>query len=368
MQPQRVKHTHLGLHLCNIDSCLQKVVCRHFSRGTSCCTRCIASPPPPTQPCMQSPAAMPIDLQVKHGSIDVPVTGLEAEATVRTSGRAPSLLVLASSAAALPSALTPQACPPMPFPCLLPAPFLTPDRRTEGSVGAADWGLCAASEDHLQGQGEVQLGAAAVFAVHHNTPPPVSTPNTHLENTNKVLEDKSSLGSCKVGGAKLMLLVSATGQAAPMAGGRGKPAAKPAATPGKRLAAAAASTTGSTLNSSSSSSQRAVTLPERRHTWSKMGVVALRDLGLTEVPPECFEGLPDSVRNADLSQVGRWVLGGRVGACTQGAQVKCMQPAPYPNPNLNTPTPNRPKTHTTQNRTSSLQSQQPFPSYHRWLH
>jgi len=71
-------------------------------------------------------------------------------------------------------------------------------------------------------------------------------------------------------------------------------------------------------------------------------------LGLTEVPPECFEGLPDSVRSADLSQVGG-CLGG-VGACTQGAQIKCMQLAPCPDPtvpdtrqNLNTPTPNHPK-------------------------
>jgi hypothetical protein len=45
------------------------------------------------------------------------------------------------------------------------------------------------------------------------------------------------------------------------------------------------------------------TLPDRRTTWAKMGVVALRDLGLDAVPPECFEGLPDSVRGADLSQV-----------------------------------------------------------------
>lgn len=34
-----------------------------------------------------------------------------------------------------------------------------------------------------------------------------------------------------------------------------------------------------------------------------MGVVALRDLALEAVPPECFEGLSD-VRGADLSQVG----------------------------------------------------------------
>lgn len=53
-----------------------------------------------------------------------------------------------------------------------------------------------------------------------------------------------------------------------------------------------------------SSSLKAVPLPERRAGWAKMGVVALRDLGLEAVPPECFEGLGDAVRGADLSQVG----------------------------------------------------------------
>jgi hypothetical protein len=57
----------------------------------------------------------------------------------------------------------------------------------------------------------------------------------------------------------------------------------------------------------------AATLPERRATWSKMGVVALRDLGLEAVPPECFEGLPAAVRGADLSQARPHATPGEAG-------------------------------------------------------
>lgn len=43
-------------------------------------------------------------------------------------------------------------------------------------------------------------------------------------------------------------------------------------------------------------------LQERRANWAKMGALALRDLGLEEVPAGAFDALP-GVRNADLSQV-----------------------------------------------------------------
>lgn len=58
--------------------------------------------------------------------------------------------------------------------------------------------------------------------------------------------------------------------------------------------------------SSSRDVLQASSLAERRQNWAKMGVVALRDLALEEVPPTCFEGLA-SVKGADLSLVGRAV-------------------------------------------------------------
>lgn len=118
----------------------------------------------------------------------------------------------------------------------------------------------------------------------------------------KVLEDKSTLAAAGMGdGAKLMLLASANAAQA-----RPRAAAAPPSAGGRPAASSARPTpAGRGVNVGSSgggaASARPASLPERRASWQKMGVVALRDLGLAEVPAGCFEGLAD-VRGADLSQ------------------------------------------------------------------
>ena len=92
------------------------------------------------------------------------------------------------------------------------------------------------------------------------------------------------------------------------------PSKRPGGKPGDLLAAAVAARGGTASSSGRGAGSTrgvagrgrplaAASLAERRSNWAKMGVVALRDLALEEVPPSCFDGL-DGVRSADLSQVG----------------------------------------------------------------
>ncbi|KAI8470553.1 MAG: L domain-like protein [Monoraphidium minutum] len=130
----------------------------------------------------------------------------------------------------------------------------------------------------------------------------------------KVLEDRATLASSKVAdGAKLMMLVSAQAGQAPKPIASSSAAASRPSPAARQLPYGRAALPGGSSSSNNSSGGKGaaaaagggsgvLSLPERRAAWSKTGVVALRDLGLGEVPPGCLDGLGEAVRSADLSQ------------------------------------------------------------------